>query len=75
MSSLDDHLLSSFFTILIIAIILIILAFIAHGLFTESTRVAAEKLVRQRQPAPEKNEKHLANLHDSVVFYDHLVRN
>ena len=74
--SIDSYVLSSFFTLMVIAMVLAIIAFIGHAVFTESTRTAAEHLVRQRQnPNATESEKLFFNVNDTVTFYDRLVRN
>ncbi len=75
-SSFDKHLLSSFFTMLLLAMVFVIIAFILYSVFTDSTRTMAENLVRQRQnPTLEAFERRFLNIHDTIAYYDRLVRN
>ncbi len=72
----EKQLVSPFFTILFVAMILCIIAFVTFIGFTESTRTAAEHMVQQREnPNLSTSEKRLLNIHDTITYYDRMVRN
>ncbi len=69
----NSFLLNSFVSILILALILAILAFVLHFLYTEATKLS---VLREAQKTSIENEieGNFINARDTVAYYDRLVR-